>query len=158
MRPPFARPFFTWCFYGFAGLFAVLSSLMFLALVVGSYGLLGQRMGLLLAGYGLVLVGVAVVQSLCFAAAGYVIEKVAKIEWNTRPDLSARQAYGGASGASASGAKQYFYIDKGPIRGPLTAVDLLDLYRDGKLSIATRLFVEENGQRRPLANMSEIAQ
>jgi len=40
--------------------------------------------------------------------------------------------------------------------GPLDAAELLALYRDGKISTATQIAVEENGQRRLLKNMSEI--
>jgi hypothetical protein len=90
-----------------------------------------------------------------YAAIGYVIEIIAKIEWNTRPQPWATGGMFAASHA-ASGAKLYYYIDKGPLVGPLSAPDLLNLVRDGKLSIATRYFVEENGQRRSLSNLSEI--
>lgn len=101
---------------------------------------------------------VTIVQGVFTAAIGYVIELIAKIEWNTRP-ANAETGYvagpGAGSGSMMTG-KQYFIGDKGKVSGPFTAPEMLNLYRDGKLSNAAQPFVEENGQRRPLANWSEI--
>ncbi len=84
MRLPFERPFFAWIFYIVAGLFGLVAFLMIVALVIGNFGMFGQTLGVLLATYGVIMVAITAAQALAIAAAGYVIETVAKIEWNTR--------------------------------------------------------------------------
>jgi hypothetical protein len=60
-------------------------------------------------------------------------------------------------GASAPiPTKRYFYIANGPLHGPFQAPEILELYRSGKVPNNARLYVEEAGNRRPLANWSEI--
>lgn len=155
MRDPFVRPFFAWFFYLLAAVWLGAVLLLGIALTVGGATWYGPTMAAIMAAYGVVLGVVAFLQASFCAAIGFVIEKVAKIEWNTRPNELGGYATSAPAGAPA-GTKLYYYIDKGPLRGPLTAPELLNLYRDGKLSIAARFFVEENGQRRALENLSEI--
>lgn len=94
-------------------------------------------------------------------AIGQFIEIIAKIEWNTRPSSDGTgyafpaPAAGPSPHATLTG-KRYYLREKGQECGPFTGPDVLNLYRDGKVSFATTIYVEENGQRRPLKNLSEI--
>ncbi len=117
-----------------------------------------KGLGAMMALSGFSMICIGVIAGAFTAAIGYVIELIAKIEWNTRPDTDEmRYTVGPVLGTGRMlSAKQYYYIDKGPLHGPLSAPEILGLYRDGKLSNSARYFVEENGQRRPLANLSEI--
>jgi hypothetical protein len=159
MRSPYQRPWPATFFYVLAGL-TLLIYLLLGGIVIWGGGTSPENLpikdaeGIFKAlGVWFVIVGVLI--SSVIAAIGYVIELIAKIEWNTRPPSWAT-GDGHVPTAAPLGVKLYYYIDKGPLVGPMTAPDILNLVRDGKLSIATRYFVEENGQRRPLANLSDI--
>lgn len=129
-----------------------------LSLFVVGVGILGAKFAGWMAAYGMIMLLLALVQATTFAAIGYVIELLAKIEWNTRPNADGS----GYVGSPSSGAmplmadKQYFLSEKGRVTGPLNAGELLALYRDGRISIAAQISVEEGGQRRLLKNLSEI--
>jgi hypothetical protein len=154
-RAPFVRPAFATFFYGYAIVSTVLCLVAIVAFPAFLSKLVGAELGFLLHSAAGLMIPAVIIHGVCLAAIGYVIELIAKIEWNTRPDEF------GVSSHSSSGAvnypiKQYFYIANGPIHGPFSAPAILDLYRQGKVPSNARLFVEENGQRRPLNNWSEI--
>jgi len=154
-RAPFVRPAFATFFYGYAILSTVLGVVAFIAFPSAFQKLFGLDFGLLLGATSAVMIYGTIIQGICVAAIGYVIELIAKIEWNIRPDEFGVSSHS-SSGAISYPVKQYYYIANGPIHGPFSAPAILDLYRQGKVPSNARLFVEENGQRRPLSNWSEI--
>lgn len=158
MRPPFDRPFFAKFFYWYAGISTTLSVLVLLFFPALFRKLVGPDLGLIFNTASGFLILVALAQGLAVAAVGYVMELIAKIEWNTRPNAcESGQGLIPAPGPAGSLASpQYFLSEKGRVAGPLNAAELLTLYRDGKISIAAQISVEEHGQRRLLKNLSEI--
>jgi hypothetical protein len=156
MRSPFVRPLFASFFYVLAGLIAAFALAMGIAVVAGGFALFGRTWGPFVAAYGVILTVITTIQATFTAAIGYVIELLAKIEWNTRLGEQPTGGYGGPVAGVIMSDKQYYFIDKGPMNGPLSAPAMLDLYREGKVSNSARLYVEENGQRRLLKNWSEV--
>lgn len=157
MRAPFVRPFFANFFYVFAGLSGAFAIIIGLLIVVGGISLLGRSFAGMVAVNGVFLLISMLIAAGFYAAIGYCIELLAKIEWNTQPptDSVGYSAEPSPSPAFTVG-KQYFLSDRGLVKGPFTAADMLNLYRDGKVTNTTQLLVEENGQRRTLRNWSEI--
>lgn len=158
MRTPFVRPFFAKFFYWYAGISTALSVLVLLFFPALLRTIAGPDLGLILnTAAGFLILGV-LAQGVAVAAVGYVIELIARIEWNTRQNSGeAVQVLAPAPGPTGSLAgRQYFLSEKGRVTGPLNAAELLTLYRDGKISIGAQISVEENGQRRLLKNLSEI--
>lgn len=159
MRTPYQRPWPATFFYVLAGLtllvYLLLGSIFIWGGVTPTEALMIKEAEGMFKALGVWFGIVGFMIASVIAAIGYVIELIAKIEWNTRPPSWATGA-GHTPTAAPPGVKLYYYIDKGPLVGPLAAPDILNLVRDGKLSIATRYFVEENGQRRPLVNLSDI--
>ncbi|MBI2813319.1 MAG: hypothetical protein HYX71_03450 [Opitutae bacterium] len=158
MRTPFVRPFFAKFFYWYAGISTALSVLVLLFFPAILRALVGPELGQYFNAMSGVMILVMLASGLAVAASGYVIELIAKIEWNTRPNAGGSgQVLAPASGPAGSiDSRQYFLSEKGRVTGPLNAAELLTLYRDGKISIAAQISVEESGQRRLLKNLSEI--
>lgn len=155
LRAPFVRPAFATFFYGYAILSTILGVVAFIAFPKAFQKVLGLDLGLILGATSALMIYATIIQGVATASIGYVIELIAKIEWNTRSDEFG-VAIQSPAGAVSYPTKQYFYIANGPINGPFSAPAILDLYRQGKIPSNARLFVEENGQRRPLNNWSEI--
>jgi hypothetical protein len=161
MRTPFVRPFFAKFFYALAVLGGGIATILLFAEFAGFYRVFGSKMANALAVYGVLLVFYLWACALSLAAVGYVIELLAKIEWNTRPHTGG-SSYAVEPASTPSGSfnapanKQYYVSDKGRLTGPVNAAELLALYRDGGISIAAQVSVDENGQRRLLKNLSEI--
>lgn len=99
------------------------------------------------------LVGLGALISCSFhVAMGYAIEKLAQIEWNTRTGRGFN-----TSGASSSNPNRgFFVITSGQTRGPLSTAEVVDLYRDGKLTKSSQILVEDNGYRRAVTDWSEF--
>lgn len=164
MRTPFVRPLLSVVFYVFAGL--TFAGYLLLGLVF----LLGSSVPLSAKAYagagasitmGIVVIIAGVMSGGILVAIGQFIELIAKIEWNTRPntdDLGYVVPEPGSTPsprASLSG-KKYYLREKGQERGPFNGSEVLALYQAGKVSFATTIYVDEEGQRRPLKNISEI--
>lgn len=158
MRTPFVRPFFAIFFYALALVGGLLGTFLLLVELLGAYRFLGDKFAPIFSFYGVLIVVYICTGALAVAAIGYVIELLAKIEWNTRPntDEMGYVVEPTPSPASSSPDKQYYLSEKGRVTGPLNAAELLALYRDGRISIAAQISVDENGQRRLLKNLSEI--
>lgn len=161
MRTPFIRPTLSIVFYVLAALVFLTYTLLGLGALVATdaqtqkaFPAVAGAMGLL----GLGAISGGVFTGALLAAIGYVIELLAKIEWNTRPNTDEMgyvvEPARGPTGSSPD--KQYYLSEKGRVTGPLNAAELLALYRDGRISIAAQISVDENGQRRLLKNLSEI--
>lgn len=158
MRTPFVRPFFANFFYWYAGVSTAFGVLITLLFPTVFRRIIGPDLGLYLNTASGFLVIIMLAQGAAVAAIGYVIELLAKIEWNTRPS-TAEMGYAiepARATASSSLNKQYFLSEKGRVTGPLNGAEVLALYRDGKISNAAQIAVEENGQRRLVKNLSEI--
>jgi hypothetical protein len=158
MKLPFARPFFAKFFYVLAAIGGSAGAFILLIEMFGLYRMLGDKLGFLFSVYGVFIVVYMSAGALAVAAIGYVIELLAKIEWNTRPDTD-EMGYVTRPAPSSMGGltdKQYYLSEKGKVRGPFTAPEMLKLYREGNVSSAAQIAVEENGQRRVLKNWSEI--
>jgi hypothetical protein len=161
MRTPFVRPFFAKFFYALAVLGGGLATILLFAEFAGFYRVFGSKLASTLAVYGVLVTFYLWACALSLAAVGYVIELLAKIEWNTRPrtnemGYAVEPAAGPSSSAGSPVNKQYYVSDKGRVTGPHNAAELLTLYRDGGISISAQVSVEENGQRRLLKNLSEL--
>lgn len=158
MRAPFARPFLATFFYILAGLSAIFAMLAGISFAIGGSWVLGKAFASFATAYGVIIFVVVIIQAATFTAIGYGIELLAKIEWNTRPnpDGMGYVVEPARSPAGSSPDKQYYLSEKGRVTGPLNAAELLALYRDGRISIAAQISVDENGQRRLLKNLSEI--
>jgi hypothetical protein len=158
MRPPFVRPFFAKFFYWYAGISTALSVLVLLFFPALLRTIAGPDLGLIFNTMSGAMIIVMLAQGVAVAAVGYVIELIARIEWNTRPSTApAGPGLGSASDpVPAAAGRQYFLSEKGRVSGPLGAAELLTLYHDGKVSVAAQISVEENGRRRLLKNLSEI--
>jgi hypothetical protein len=156
MRVPFARPFFALFFYALALIGGVLGTFLLLVELLGAYRVLGDKFAPIFSFYGVLIVVYICTGALAVAAIGYVIELLAKIEWNTRPKTDEMGYAVEPTPTSAQADKQYYLSEKGRVTGPLNAAELLALYRDGRISIAAQISVEANGQRRLLKNLSEI--
>lgn len=154
MRAPFARPYLATFFYILAGLSVIFAMIAGVSFAIGGSWALGQAFAGFAAAYGVVIFVVVIIQAATFTAIGYGIELLAKIEWNTRPNTDEMGYVVEPSPTSPD--KQYYLSEKGRVIGPLNAAELLALYRDGRISIAAQISVEENGQRRLLKNLSEI--
>lgn len=156
MRTPFVRPFFASFFYWYAGVSTALSVLVVMVFPALFRKLVGPDLGLFLNTASGIIIVLMLVQGVAVAAIGYVIELLAKIEWNTRPNTDEMGYVVEPASATTPPDKQYYLSEKGRVTGPLNAAELLALYRDGRISIAAQISVEENGQRRLLKNLSEI--
>ncbi len=156
MRAPFARPYLATFFYILAGLSVIFAMIAGASFAIGGSWALGQAFAGFATAYGVVIFVVVIIQAATFTAIGYGIELLAKIEWNTRPNTDEMGYVVEPASISTPSDKQYYLSEKGRVTGPLNAAELLALYRDGRISIAAQISVEENGQRRLLKNLSEI--
>jgi hypothetical protein len=155
----FRRPLFAVVFYALAVALALLTILLGGAVILGfgfPQGQLGA-VGALFQAYVFVMMIIGCVQALCIAAVGYGIEKLAEVAWNTRPEhLRASLTQPNMIYPGAVVRKCFFVFQNGASKGPYSESDMLNLYRDGRLTIESQIYVEENGIRRMMRNWSEI--
>lgn len=150
MSAPFRRPVLATLFYVFAGILGVLSVLS--VLLVAGFLSPHLPLGWLIA-YGAYSILILSCQALVCVVIGYVITLLAKIEWNTRTE---KRWAAPPLPLHASDGKEFYLVEGGRTLGPLSGPALLNLYRDGKLSKDSKIYVEENHQRRLIRNWSEF--
>lgn len=106
-------------------------------------------------GFASVVLITCLIQCAFYLALGYGIEKLAKIEWNTRPENLRASSLPGDTSVVSRG-KSFYVTSSGQTLGPLNAQGLLNLYRDGKLTHSSQILAEENGYRRTVTDWSEF--
>lgn len=150
MQSTYRRPTLTSFFYGFAVACIPLS------IVTGLYVWSQIRIlgGWTPTAFAITLIASSIISVSFYLALGYAIEKLAQIEWNTRPENRAIAPAAGPQGWTAG--RQFFVVTSGRTQGPLSSAQMLDLYRDGKLTKSTQILVEENGYRRAVTDWSEF--
>lgn len=107
--------------------------------------------------FALALIASSLLSVSFYLALGYAIEKLAKIEWNTRPEHQRLGALSSSDTAvSGVAAKRFYVVTSGQTHGPLSSQGMLNLYRDGKLTRSSQILVDENGYRRAVTDWSEF--
>jgi len=86
MREPFVRPWLAKVFYGLAVLSVALAVLSIVGLLSLGFGGRAGLPGHFFAESAFLVVPWGLLQAALLAALGFITEKVAKIEWNTRPE------------------------------------------------------------------------
>lgn len=152
MSTSFRRPALASFFYGFAAVCVLLSLAGAIFTASIARALFGPGAS---AGYGILLLTVWLIQCVFYVAIAYAIEKIAKIEWNTRPENQLAVTAPGKM-PTWSANKQFYATHSGQTHGPLHADGLINLYRDGKLTKSSQILVEENGYRRLVTDWSEF--
>lgn len=158
----FRRPFLSTIFYALAVIFACIGIVLVVPLAFGFSSLIPTNLrliGLLGTAYSwMMLLGVVGACATQWAI-GYGIELLARIAWNTNPPHIARMFRDAVDTMPTEGRAdpKGFYIEEGgKLRGPFSAPQMLNMYRDGQLSVQNPVFVEENGVKRSLSSWKEI--
>jgi hypothetical protein len=154
----FERPFFATALYAIAIGGTVLSVLLGAAVGFGVKVLI-PGFSVLGIGYGLVLAISGLLNGVFFGALGYAIEKLAEVARNTNPRRVGsviERALASQPNAAGEFPKSFFIVADGKESSAMSAAEMMSLYRDGRLTVDTKVMVAERGHRRAMRDWTEI--